>query len=314
MKKIIFLIIRALISAALIIILVYMMRGKYHAIVGAVKGTKIAIFILALFTFICAGALASLRLKIIVNIQNIKIRFREALSLNFIGYFFNNFLPTSIGGDVVKAYYLSRKKKEKMPAFTAIFIDRVIGLITMIFMAFIALLIAGNQISDVKVRYAIYLVTLMALGAIIFMTNRRIAKKFSIMLVFARPIEDKLKTAYNVIHRHKHHTMLMCQSFAISIASQLMFFLTIGILAVSIGSRIPALDLLLRMPIVSTISLLPSINGLGVREGATVVFFGPIIGRENAFVVSILLLAVLLVTSLVGGAIYALSPQFKMKH
>jgi hypothetical protein len=84
-------------------------------------------------------------------------------------------------------------------------------------------------------------------------------------------------------------------------------------LALSMGSRIPVIDLLLRMPIVSMVSLLPSINGLGVREGSTVVFFGPLIGRENALAVSILMIVVLLMISVVGGMIYALSPQFKMK-
>jgi hypothetical protein len=67
------------------------------------------------------------------------------------------------------------------------------------------------------------------------------------------------------------------------------------------------------MPIISAVSLLPSINGLGVREGSTVLFFGPIIGKENAFVVSILWFLVLFVTSIAGGLIYALSPQFKIK-
>jgi hypothetical protein len=73
------------------------------------------------------------------------------------------------------------------------------------------------------------------------------------------------------------------------------------------------LDILLRVPIISTLSLLPSINGLGFREGSTVVMFGPMIGKENAFAVSILWLLVLLITSLVGGIIYGLSPQFKIK-
>ena len=67
------------------------------------------------------------------------------------------------------------------------------------------------------------------------------------------------------------------------------------------------------MPIVSIITLLPSINGLGVREGSTVVFFGGLIGKEHALAISILMIVVLLITSLIGGIVYAVSPQFKMK-
>ncbi len=73
------------------------------------------------------------------------------------------------------------------------------------------------------------------------------------------------------------------------------------------------MEILLRMPIISAVSLLPSINGLGVREGSTVVLFAPIIGKENAFVVSILWFLILFIISVAGGLIYAFSPQFKIK-
>jgi len=105
----------------------------------------------------------------------------------------------------------------------------------------------------------------------------------------------------------------MLQSFAISIVSQALFFVSLAMIAVSIGKTIPMKELFLRMPIVSMLSLLPSINGLGLREGATVVFIGPLIGKENAFAVSILWLAILFIVSIIGGIVYALSPQFKVK-
>jgi len=66
------------------------------------------------------------------------------------------------------------------------------------------------------------------------------------------------------------------------------------------------------MPIVSMMSLLPSINGLGLREGSMVLLFGPLIGKGNAFAVSILWLFVLIITSVAGGLVYAMSPQFRM--
>ena len=105
----------------------------------------------------------------------------------------------------------------------------------------------------------------------------------------------------------------MIATLFISVLCQLFYFFCFGVLALSIGARIPVTDLLLKMPVVSIMSLLPSINGLGVREGATVVLFGPLIGKENALAVGILMIVVLLITSVIGGIVYALSPQFKMK-
>jgi len=313
MKKTIFTIFRAVISIALIVILLYIMRGNYSLIMGALKSTSPIIFALAFLAFVTAISIASMRLKFIISIQQIPITFTESFSLTFIGYFFNNFLPTAIGGDVVKAYYLSKNTHHKMSAYTSIFVDRVMGLVTMMFMAFIALLFAKSGIIDEKLKYAIYAVTLCSLAVIVLAMNKKVAKKFAAILFFLKPFEDKLSKAYNVIHKYKHHNTLMAQSFLMSILSQLFYFLSFGILAWSIGSCIPPMEIFIRTPLVSALSLLPSINGLGLREGSTVMLFGPIIGKTNAFAVSILWLALLLMISVIGGIIYGLSPQFKVK-
>ena len=303
---------RVLISVSLIVILLYIMRDKYGEIFGRLKETNVALFSLALIAFSCAIAVASVRLKLIIESQDIRVTFREALSLSLIGYFFNNFLPTTIGGDVVKAYYLSKKGDENMSSYASVLVDRLIGLLTMIFMAFAAASIAGGRVSDPMIRTSIYAITLASLLAVLFMVNKSFARTFSFFLFFLKPLEKKLKKAYNVVHKYKNHKMLIYKSFLISIASQLLFFLSLAMLIFSIGSRVTLIDILVRIPLVSILSLLPSINGLGLREGSTVFLFGPLIGNGNAFAVSILWLAILFIISIIGGLVYAISPQFKM--
>jgi uncharacterized protein (TIRG00374 family) len=288
------------------------MRDKYGLVLKTLADTDIFVFFLGLTIFIGAVLLASTRLMLILAAQKIHISFPEAASLNFIGYFFNNFLPTSIGGDVVKAYYVSRKLHRKISSYTSVFVDRVIGLFTMVFMAFLALVFAGSQIVDENVRRVIYFITLLSILAIAFITNKTFAKKFYVLVMLVKPLEEKLREAYEAINRYKDHTSLMMRSLAISIISQLLFFFSLGIMAFSIGCRIPVMDILLRVPIIGILSLLPSINGLGLREGATVVFFGPLIGKSNAFAVSILWFFILLIISVIGGVIYMLSPQFRV--
>ena len=249
----------------------------------------------------------------IIEAQEIQVTFKEAASLSFIGYFFNNFLPTSIGGDVIKGYYLSRKNHNKTGSYASVFVDRVIGLVTMIFMAFIALFFVQEGVVDTTIKYIVYFITLGTLVAIIFMTNVKLAKKFSFLLFLVKPIEKKAKKIYEIIHRYQYKKTLMLKSFGISFISQVLFFASLGIVAFSIGARIPVKDLFIKTPIISMMSLLPSINGLGLREGSTVALFGPLMGTDRAFAVSILWFLVLLCVSVIGGIIYAVSPQFKIK-
>lgn len=289
------------------------MRDKYPQIIKALASTKVLIFLLGLLLFLVAISISSLRLKLIIEAQEIPVTFKESISLIFIGYFFNNFLPTSIGGDVVKAYYLSHKTDNKAGSYASVFVDRVVGLVTMIFMAFIALFFVKEGVVDNTIKYIVYFITLGSIVVLVFMTNRRLASKFSFMLFLVRPIEEKLRKLYETMHRYQYKKNLMWKSFGISFVSQIMFFISLGVVAVSIGSRIPMKDLFIKMPIVSMMSLLPSINGLGLREGSTVALFGPLIGQDRAFAVSIMWLLILLCISVIGGIIYGLSPQFKIK-
>lgn len=313
MKNRILVVLRTAVSAGLIILLLYIMRDKYPQIVEALKGTNPYLFIASLVIFIICLMLASLRLKLIIAAQGTKTTLKEAASLTFIGYFFNNFLPTSIGGDVVKGYYLSKKTDDRTTAYTAVFVDRAIGLFTMIFMAFAALLFAESDVIDKPLRNIIYAITAISAAFILFMAHKGFASKFSFLLSFVRPLEAGLKKIYTAVNKYRHHNMLMLQSLVISVASQLLYFFSIGMAARSIGAHISVGEILLRMPIVSAISLLPSINGLGVREGAIVLLFGALIGKTSAFAVSIIVLSILFITSIIGGVIYILSPQFKFR-
>jgi hypothetical protein len=289
------------------------MRDKYPQILKTFASTRIPVFLLGLLIFAFAASVASVRLKLLINAQGIAATFREALSLTFIGYFFNNFLPTSIGGDVVKAYYLSKNTDKKAGAYASVFVDRVIGLFTMIFMAFLALFLVEEGVVDSTLRYIIYAITFGSIVFTVLMTNKRLAQKFSFLFFIINPMKEKLRRVYEVIHRYQYQKTLILKSFLISFVSQVLFFTSLGVLAMSIGSRIPIKDLLIKMPIVSMMSLLPSINGLGLREGSTVVLFGPLIGSDKAFAMSILWLLVLLCISITGGLIYTFSPQFKIK-
>lgn len=304
---------RAFVSVFFIILLLYIMRDKYPQILKAFASTKLFVFLLALLLFAAAASVGSIRLKLLIEAQDIIVTIKEALGLTFIGYFFNNFLPTSIGGDVAKAYYLSKKTDKKTGAYASVFVDRVIGLLTMISMAFFALFFVEEGVVDCTLRYIIYAITFGSLIFIIFMTNKRLAQKFSFLFFIINPIRGRLRKAYEVIHQYQYKKTLLIKSFIISFLSQALFFSSLGVVALSLGSRIPVKDLLIKMPIVSMMSLLPSINGLGLREGSTVVLFGPLIGQDKAFAMSILWLLILLCISITGGLIYAFSPQFKIK-
>ena len=303
---------RSLISLSLLALLIVLMRGNYTKIISILRDTNSTLFILSVVTYFGAIVIASLRLRMIVKVQQYRITTGEATGLTFIGYFFNNFLPTAIGGDLVKAYYVTRKTGNASASFASVFMDRFLGLVTMMFMAGLALVFAKDFVKDESMQHMIYAAMILSLVFIAFLFNKRFAAKFSFLLKLVRPFEKRLKELYHAIHGYRRHRLLLLQTVTLSFVSQITYFYSVLLLSHSASAPMPMKELFLRMPLVSALSLLPSLNGLGVREGAIVAFFAPLIGKESAFAISVLVLATLMIASVAGGLIYAMSPQFKL--
>jgi uncharacterized membrane protein YbhN (UPF0104 family) len=78
------------------------------------------------------------RWYLLVRAQGLPFRHIDAVRLGFIGLFFSSFLPGSVGGDLVKAGYIAREQHRRTAAIATIILDRIVGLVGLIFLAGIA--------------------------------------------------------------------------------------------------------------------------------------------------------------------------------
>jgi uncharacterized protein (TIRG00374 family) len=76
----------------------------------------------------------------------------RCFSLNFVGYFFNTILPTSIGGDIVRAVLISERPTERAAAGASVVLQRLCNFPGMIVLAAIALLLTTNEVAAGRVR------------------------------------------------------------------------------------------------------------------------------------------------------------------
>ena len=97
-----------------------------------VANLDIPLAVLALATFIPVPLLQSLRLVWMLRVQDIRIGYWLAVKLSFAGNLLNFVVLGSIGGDLYKAYYLTKHTLHKTEAVTTIFVDRLVGLTSLI--------------------------------------------------------------------------------------------------------------------------------------------------------------------------------------
>jgi len=306
MKNMMSALVRIVVSFGLLGLLFWLMRNEIRDILVTISGSNLKFIALAVCFFLTNTVMLAYRLKIIFKGEDLDISLGEAVQLTYIGYFFNNFMPTAVGGDIVKAHYAAHANKERLKSYASVLMDRFIGLYTFLIVAAVALVVDRGRFQMAAVRPMVFFFVLMGIIGIIIATNKTIArflgKAFRRLHMFR--LGERLNAAYDIVHDYRNRRDVVIKSAFVSIFAQCLYFTVIYLFFLSLGGRVGLGNVFLIMPIVTFISMIPSVGGLGVREGAIVAFFLPLAGKEMAFTVSLLLLFALLLTSLIGGIIY----------
>ena len=304
---------KIIISIALLLALVWFMRDKLASIGAIILSANKPIVFLCVLLIIIGIIIQSFRLKFLLDIQRIHLKIKDIVYLTFIGQFFNNVMPTAIGGDVIKAYFTSSGTDKKLETFTTIAVDRLLGAITIMWIAAVALIFNYKQIEN---KMIVIVVGVIFFAGTIF-TLLIFNKKMLTNILFLRgllrrfKLEEKLERFQEAINKYSHHKIIIFNALLLSLVSQVIYFFMTYLLALSISAPVSFMFLLLILPIIATVSMLPSLNGLGIRESGFVYFLGSAMGHEKAFALSLLYLGVGIAISLIGGVIFLFKKEFK---
>ena len=314
MKKRLHFFLRLLISIGVCLFLFWWMRDKIANTFTALKMTNLRLFFIAFAVNLLGLMICSARFKIVLFAQKIYFSLIEAIRLTFIGVFFNNFLPTSVGGDVVKGYYASQKTGRTLESFSAVVADRFVGLVTFVLIAFISFLLLGKYI-DNQIRSVVLIVLSAVILVIVALLSKPLLKKIDFLLnkvpFFRR--KSRLQRLTIILQNYKKNRRALYNAIVFSLIGQATYIITTYLLAQSLSLSIPLKMFFLFLPIISTVSMLPSLNGLGIREGAYVYFFGSLTRPENALALSFLWIAVLMGSSIIGAIIYIIKEPLRKR-
>ena len=138
--------------------------------------------------------------------------------------------------------------------------------------------------------------------------SRSLGKRFGIpRLLRLLKIENAVKKTYQAMHLYAQHREKVFQAFLISLVAHFATFIAVFLLSKSLNATIPITKIFLVMPIITVICMLPvTMNGLGLREWAFVLFYRSDIGNAAALSLSLLFLSMFLIISVFGGIAYLL--------
>ncbi len=255
---------------------------------------RLELWLSAVAVFVFTQFISAARWKILAKPLGLERPFRHFLGLYFIGMYFNLVLPTSVGGDVVRALYLNRHTGRRMTAFLSVFIDRLSGLVVLV-----ALAAAATVLSPVPLPWWINVsVAAAAAGATVGLILLPYLARHRLLGAKYATLADELRVSLRMLLR----PLPLFLSLIVQGANVILVWL----IGLGIGLSVPISYYGILVPMVSLLTLLPvSINGMGVREGATLLFLKHLgVATSAAVSLSFLWFSVTAVVSLCGGGVY----------
>ncbi|MGQ9664529.1 MAG: lysylphosphatidylglycerol synthase transmembrane domain-containing protein [bacterium] len=303
--KIVWPILRIIIGIGLIIFLLIKLDAL--KILNHIRNMDIRYLFLAMISYFFFILISTWRWQVLLDYKKINISFGNSLIFYFIATFFNNFLPTTVGGDVMRiAYTMDGRKAD---ALAVVLADRILGFIGL----FIFGLLAVSYLYIFQHRTEFLLFMIVGLALLILFTFTLFSQK--VYSLFA-PLMAKIKIL-KVGERinNLHHTMtdfgsawsviIWCVCLSIIIQG----LLSIGpfIVLQSMGnSSVSILPFFIYLPIINIVSMIPiSFNALGVRENVYVLLFNRAgLSGEVSMTISLVSFFLIFLWSLLGGIFF----------
>jgi uncharacterized membrane protein YbhN (UPF0104 family) len=292
---------RVAVSAALILWL--LRRTDFAAVGQAFRAADLRLVGLAVL-LIPLGYLASVRRwRLLLRAQGGDAPLSFLLQSLMVGIFFNNLLPSTVGGDAVRAWDTARAGVDRATAVAVVIVDRFVGLLALMLFAAAGLPLAGRlaaQMPQLAVWVAAGAAAMGLVAALLFLPSQRLPT----LLSRFGGLPGKLASA---LFAFQGKGSVLLRAFAWSLALQSLVVLNAWLLASALRVPIPLADFFLIVPLGLFLMMLPvSINGIGVRESSYAFFFRAFgVAASLGVAVAWLDYGLLLLQALAGGVVYA---------
>lgn len=276
---------------------------SWEGLVESLSNLQLEWFVLAVAVFWTAQIASFIRCVYVARALGGPLDWRTSARAHFIGLWFNQVLPTSLGGDVVKIAILKSSIGLGLAARVAI-IDRISGFMMLMFVLLIQLPFYAMYFEGVNWVVGIGIISSVSILSVLLISH----------------LANVFRTRFNLPFGVRHLAQVMAdiwtfrkgrilwQQFWTSLIVHVNGIVTFGLIGLSLGLDVDLIGFFLVVPVVFLVALIPlSFAGWGVREAGAIWLFEAIaIPKESALAMSISFGLLLLLAGLPGLLVWAL--------
>ncbi len=252
------------------------------------------------------------RWRLLLGAQHIVVPFKRLTNSLLVATFFNNFLPSNIGGDVIRIRDTARQAGSKTLATTVVLLDRGLGLFGLLFVAAVGATLAARGSATIGpvgpgFLWAGFVGGVMVAALALLMPHRLAQMLGPLRALHREWVDLRIQRLTSALAKFGSAPQAIVQCFAGAIAVQGGVVLFYAAIARALHIPIPLGHLAILILISSIVQMLPlSIAGFGVREATFTFYFSRLaLPLESALALSFMGAALIMVYSVIGAVAYA---------
>ena len=295
--------IRLLLGLAVVALL--LARAKPEQFLGALKNVSPLVPVAAVIFYWMGQCLSVAKWRLLLRARGAKFSFLECARIYLLGMFCSLFLPTTIGGDGVRALVVGPRCGGTTVAASSILVERLTGLVALLTIGAIGVALWGAGSSSLGAAVLPRIFAVLGMVALAFIGLRLTAYRLE------NAVSGKAGKAvrkWAALHREidfyagRERRLTLVLALAMSFVFHASYMAINIFLARAAGLQTPITTFLWLVPLLSLMSMIPiGIGGLGVREAAAVAVLGNTAPQGTILAWSLLLQATIWLSSLPGS-------------
>lgn len=304
MKKLWMSVLRVLISVGALVFLFWQVVSPGE-MVAVLRRADVRYLLTAFLLFVLSLVIRAYRWLVLIRGLDPRVLFGRLLRLYFVGAFFNAFLPSTYGGDVIRALELTQDT-ESAAAIGTVLLDRMTGLLVLFAMGLAALPFLAGRLEPWLVWILIGVAGGGLIAGVLVLQGsllQRLTKWLPPFLsLTGRGPLAKIYAAVTGCGRRA-----VWSALAVSVVFNVVNIVINWLCGMAVGMGLGLGYFFATTPLLSISGLVPSIGGWGVRETVSTAIFAPAgIGESVAAALGLILNGITLATGLIGGVVYAI--------
>lgn len=307
-------ILKIIFSLGLLAYLIYMAEpAKILAVISRIWTEGRFVYVIsAILTFSLAIVIYAYRWQVLLRGYNVHVSVIQLFKFYLIGLFFNNFLPTGIGGDISRIYNLIQESNDRTIGFASVMTERLLGITSTLILTLFSLTWLLGSFSSNRILYLniILLVFILSFFYLVFnkLYPETLADKIKRFQVFK--IGERIDKLFEAIRYFQDKKIVYVKVIIVSLFAQILVITMHYFCVLALDLDVSILYLFLVVPVTFLLTMLPSINGLGVRDGGFVLLLGKKgISTAAALSLSFLAIIVPMIVSIAGAILFVMQKK-----